>query len=44
MMLWSLTKVVLFVVLIAALALGAALLSETGKAPRYRSALENPDA
>lgn len=34
MMLWSLTKVVLFVVLIAALALGAGLLSETGEALR----------
>jgi HemY protein len=34
MMLWSLTKVVLFVVLIAALALGAGLLSETGEAMR----------
>jgi len=32
MMLWSLTKVVLFVVLIAVLALGAGLLSETGQA------------
>lgn len=31
-MLWSLTKVVLFVVLIAVLALGAGLLSETGQA------------
>jgi HemY protein len=31
MMLWSLTKVVLFVVTIAALALGAGLLSETGE-------------
>ena len=34
MMLWSLTKVVLFVVVIAALALGAGLLSETGEALR----------
>lgn len=34
MMLWSLTKVVLFVVIIAALALGAGLLSETGQALR----------
>lgn len=34
MMLWSLTKVVLFVVIIAALALGAALLAETGQALR----------
>lgn len=34
MMLWSLTKVVLFVVLIAVLALGAGLLSETGQALR----------
>jgi HemY protein len=34
MMLWSLTKVVLFVVLIAALALGAGMLSETGEAMR----------
>jgi HemY protein len=34
MMLWSLTKVVLFVVLIAALALGAGLLSETGETLR----------
>lgn len=33
-MLWSLTKVVLFVVIIAALALGAGLLSETGHALR----------
>lgn len=33
-MLWSLTKVVLFVVIIAALALGAGLLSETGQALR----------
>lgn len=33
-MLWSLTKVVLFVVVIAALALGAGLLSETGEAMR----------
>lgn len=33
-MLWSLTKVVLFVVLIAVLALGAGLLSETGQALR----------
>lgn len=32
MMLWSLTKVVLFVVLIAVLALGAGLMSETGQA------------
>ncbi len=34
MMLWSLTKVVLFVVLIAALAFGAGMLSETGEAMR----------
>lgn len=34
MMLWSLTKVVLFVAIIAALALGAGLLSETGQALR----------
>ena len=34
MMLWSLTKVVLFVVIIAALALGAGLLAETGQALR----------
>lgn len=34
MMLWSLTKVILFVVLVAALALGAGLLSETGAAMR----------
>lgn len=34
MMLWSLTKVILFVVLIAAFAFGAALLSETGEAMR----------
>jgi HemY protein len=34
MMLWSLTKVILFVVLVAALALGAALLSETGETIR----------
>jgi HemY protein len=34
MMLWSLTKVILFVVLIAALALAAGLLSETGEAMR----------
>jgi hypothetical protein len=34
MMLWSLTKVILFVVVIAALALGAGLLSETGEALR----------
>ncbi len=34
MMLWSLTKVVLFVVVIAALALGAGLLAETGEAMR----------
>jgi len=33
-MLWSLTKVVLFVVVIAALALGAGMLSETGEALR----------
>ena len=33
-MLWSLTKVILFVVVIAALALGAGLLSETGEAMR----------
>ncbi|MFO1203770.1 MAG: heme biosynthesis HemY N-terminal domain-containing protein [Tabrizicola sp.] len=33
-MLWSLTKVVLFVVIIAALALGAGLLSETGQVLR----------
>ncbi|WP_137110797.1 heme biosynthesis protein HemY [Rhodobacter sp. SY28-1] len=33
-MLWSLTKVVLFVVLIAALAFGAGMLSETGEAMR----------
>lgn len=34
MMLWSLTKVVLFVVIIAALALGAAFLAESGQALR----------
>ena len=34
MMLWSLTKVILFVVLVAALALGAGLLSETGETMR----------
>lgn len=34
MMLWSLTKVVLFVVVIAALALGAGLLAESGQALR----------
>lgn len=34
MMLWSLTKVVLFVVIIAALALGAGLLAESGQALR----------
>jgi HemY protein len=34
MMLWSLTKVVLFVVVIAALALAAGMLSETGEAMR----------
>jgi HemY protein len=34
MMLWSLTKVILFVVVIAALALGAGLLSETGEVLR----------
>ena len=34
MMLWSLTKVILFVVLIAALSLAAGLLSETGEALR----------
>lgn len=34
MMLWSLTKVILFVVVIGALALGAGLLSETGEALR----------
>lgn len=34
MMLWSLTKVILFVVIIAALALAAALLAETGQALR----------
>jgi HemY protein len=34
MMLWSLTKVVLFVVIIAALALGAGLLSESGEVLR----------
>ena len=34
MMLWSLTKVVLFVVLVAALALGAGLLSESGETMR----------
>lgn len=34
MMLWSLTKVILFVVLVAALALGAGLLSETGETLR----------
>ena len=34
MMLWSLTKVVLFVVIIATLALGAAFLSETGEVLR----------
>lgn len=34
MMLWSLTKVVLFVVVVAALALGAAYLSESGEALR----------
>ena len=34
MMLWSLTKVILFVVLIAAFAFGAAFLSETGEAMR----------
>mgnify|MGYP001162001026 CR=1 FL=1 len=34
MMLWSLTKVVLFVIIIGALALGAGLLSETGEALR----------
>ncbi|OYX21035.1 MAG: heme biosynthesis protein HemY [Rhodobacterales bacterium 32-66-9] len=33
-MLWSLTKVILFVVLVAALALGAGLLSETGETMR----------
>ncbi|MFN5995909.1 MAG: heme biosynthesis protein HemY [Paracoccaceae bacterium] len=33
-MLWSLTKVILFVVLVAALALGAGLLSETGETLR----------
>lgn len=33
-MLWSLTKVILFVVVIAALALGAGLLSETGEVLR----------
>ncbi len=33
-MLWSLTKVILFVVVIAALALGAGMLSETGEALR----------
>jgi HemY protein len=34
MMLWSLTKVILFVVLVAALALGAGLLSESGETMR----------
>lgn len=34
MMLWSLTKVILFVVFVAALALGAGLLSETGETMR----------
>lgn len=34
MMLWSLTKVILFVVIIAALAFGAGLLSETGEVLR----------
>ena len=34
MMLWSLTKVILFVVFIAALALAAGLLSETGETMR----------
>ena len=34
MMLWSLTKVILFVVAVAALALGAGLLAETGGAMR----------
>ena len=34
MMLWSLTKVILFVVVISALALGAGLLSESGEVLR----------
>jgi HemY protein len=38
MMLWSLTKVILFVLVVAAVALGAGMLSETGQAMRVEVA------